>query len=232
LNTSAHILLQKFPILCSFTVLTISIRPGSTCHEALSFHDILQHMKHMSARKFHLQTITRKMTISSHLSMRDARMVVAIAEGWISFNLKTLSITDSSVDVVSMPQKEHQSFTTMPAAITSEPRLTVPAYNTHCNTLTLCVASYPPHRYITHQLKPFTHQCNILWHMHCNYINILPILTININFKILQLTFNSVNTGTCTRNTVKYTKINMPRSINTLPSGHTQTYDCYAYYYT
>ena len=138
-------------------------------------------MKHMSARKFHLQTITRKMTISSHLSMRDARMVVAIAEGWISFNLKTLSITDSSVDVVSMPQKEHQSFTTMPAAITSEPRLTVPAYNTHCNTLTLCVASYPPHRYITHQLKPFTHQCNILWHMHCNYINILPILTININ---------------------------------------------------
>jgi len=66
-------------------------------------------------------------------------MVVAIAEGWTSFNLKTLSITDSSVDVVSMPQKEHQSFTTIPAAITSEPRLTVPA----CNTLTLCVASYP-----------------------------------------------------------------------------------------
>lgn len=147
-------------------------------------------MKHMSDRKSHLQTITRQMTISSHLSMRDARMVVAIAEGWISFNLKTLSITDSSVDVVSMPQKEHQSFTTMPAAITSEPRLMVPACNTHYNTLTLCVASYPPHRYITHQLKPFTHQCHILWHMHCYYINILPILTININFKILQLTFN------------------------------------------
>jgi hypothetical protein len=62
--------------------------------------------------------------------MRDARMVVAIAEGWASFNLKTLSITDNSVAVVSMPQKEHQSFTTMPAAITSEPRLTVPACNT------------------------------------------------------------------------------------------------------
>jgi len=98
----------------------------------------------MSDRKSHLQTITRQMTISSHLSMRDARMVVAIAEGWISFNLKTLSITDSSVDVVSMPQKEHQSFTTMPAAITSEPRLTVPACNTYYNTLTFCVASYPP----------------------------------------------------------------------------------------
>jgi hypothetical protein len=147
-------------------------------------------------------------------------MVVAIAEGWISFNLKTLSITDNSVDVVSMPQKEHQSFTTMPAAITSEPRLTVPACNTHYNTLTLCVASYPPHRYITHQLKPFTHQCHILWHMHCNYINILPFLTTNINFKILQWTFSSVNIGTCTHNTVKYTKINTPRSINTLMSGY------------
>lgn len=162
LVNTAHILLQKFPLLCSFTVLTIPIRPGSMCHKALSFHDILQHLKHMSDRKSHLRTITRQMTISSHLSMRDACMVVAIAEGWISFNLKTLSITDSSVDVVSMPQKEHQSFTTMPAAITSEPRLTVPACNTYYNTLTFCVASYHPHRYITHQLKPFTHQCHIL----------------------------------------------------------------------
>lgn len=59
--------------------------------------------------------------------MRDARIVVAMAEGCASFNLKTLSITESSVDVVSMPQNEHQSFTTIPAAITSEPRLTVPA---------------------------------------------------------------------------------------------------------
>jgi hypothetical protein len=52
-----------------------------------------------------------------------------MADGCASFNLKMLSITDSSVDVVSMPQKEHQSFTTMPAAITSEPRLTVPDCN-------------------------------------------------------------------------------------------------------
>jgi len=56
-------------------------------------------------------------------------MVVAMADGCASFNLKTLSITDNSVDVVSIPQNEHQSFTTMPAAITSEPRLTVPACN-------------------------------------------------------------------------------------------------------
>jgi hypothetical protein len=61
--------------------------------------------------------------------MRDARIVVAMADGCASFNLKILSITDNSVDVVSMPQKEHQSFTTMPAAITSDPRLTVPACN-------------------------------------------------------------------------------------------------------
>jgi len=145
-------------------------------------------------------------------------MVVAIAEGWTSFNLKTLSITDSSVDVVSMPQKEHQSFTTIPAAITSEPRLTVPACNTHTITLTLCVTSYPRQRYIKHQFKPFTHQCHILWHMHCNYINILPIL-ININFKILQLTFNSVNIGTCIHNTVKYTKINTPSSLTLCCQG-------------
>ena len=42
-------------------------------------------------------------------------------------NLKMASITESSVAVVSVPQKAVQSFTTMPAAITSEPLLTVPA---------------------------------------------------------------------------------------------------------
>jgi len=211
-------------------------------HSSYNFHQAWKHVSQSpfttycniwnicQTRKSHLQTITRQMTISSHLSMRDARMVVAIAEGWTSFNLKTLSITDSSVDVVSMPQKEHQSFTTIPAAITSEPRLTVPA----CNTLTLCVASYPWHRYIKHQFKPFTHQCHILWHMHCNYINILPIL-ININFKILQLTFNSVNIGThthtqhCQIHKNKYSKL-----FNTLLSkcAHVHTHTQFPYYYT
>lgn len=44
-----------------------------------------------------------------------------------SLNLKTLSMTDSSVLVVSRPQNAHQSLTTIPAAITSLPRFTVPA---------------------------------------------------------------------------------------------------------
>lgn len=54
-------------------------------------------------------------------------MAVVIAEGWASFNLKTLSITDISVEVVSIPQNADQSLTTIPAAMTSEPLLTVPA---------------------------------------------------------------------------------------------------------
>ena len=41
--------------------------------------------------------------------------------------LKVASITLISVAVVSKPVKAHQSFTTRPAPITSEPRFTVPA---------------------------------------------------------------------------------------------------------
>lgn len=55
-------------------------------------------------------------------------MLVVIADACASLSLKTLSITDSSVDVVSIPQNALQSLTTMPAAITSDPLLTVPAY--------------------------------------------------------------------------------------------------------
>lgn len=56
-------------------------------------------------------------------------MLVAMAEGCaISPSLNTLSMTDSSVLVVSRPQNAHQSLTTIPAAITSLPRLTVPAW--------------------------------------------------------------------------------------------------------
>lgn len=60
-------------------------------------------------------------------------MLVVIADGCASLSLKTLSITDISVDVVSMPQNALQSLTTMPAAITSDPLLTVPAYKTQVN---------------------------------------------------------------------------------------------------
>ena len=63
----------------------------------------------------------------THVSMRDSLMSVAIALGWASPSLNTFSITDSSVAVVSSPQKAIQSFTTIPAPKTSLPRFTVPA---------------------------------------------------------------------------------------------------------
>lgn len=62
-----------------------------------------------------------------YLSINEALILDVIAEGCASFNLNTLSITDISVEVVSKPQNAIQSFTTIPAAITSEPLLTVPA---------------------------------------------------------------------------------------------------------
>lgn len=58
-----------------------------------------------------------------------------MALGWASLNLKTLSITESSVAVVSDPQNAVQSFTVMPAAITSLPRLTVPATRGTCRSV-------------------------------------------------------------------------------------------------
>lgn len=65
--------------------------------------------------------------IAHYLSMSDARIVEVIAVRAVSLSLKTLSITDNSVEVVSIPQKDTQSFTTMPAATTSLPLFTVPA---------------------------------------------------------------------------------------------------------
>ncbi len=64
---------------------------------------------------------------TKYLSNSDALMLLAMADGWPSPNLNTLSMTDSSVLVVSKPQKEAQSLTTMPAPTTSLPLLTVPA---------------------------------------------------------------------------------------------------------
>lgn len=48
-------------------------------------------------------------------------------------NLKIASTTDTSVEVVSNPQKADQSFATRPLATTSEPLLTVPAHKGICN---------------------------------------------------------------------------------------------------
>ena len=69
-----------------------------------------------------------------HLSMREDRICVVIADGWASLSLKMLSTTEISVEVVSRPQKAHQSFTTIPAPTTSEPRFTVPACEQHQRT--------------------------------------------------------------------------------------------------
>ena len=62
------------------------------------------------------------------LSTSDALSSVTMAEGFCSVSLNTLSITDSSVLVVSRPQNALQSFTTIPAPMTSLPLFTVPAY--------------------------------------------------------------------------------------------------------
>ena len=62
-----------------------------------------------------------------YLSIKESLMSEAIALGCASPSLNTLSITESSVLVVSSPQNDIQSFTTIPAAITSLPRFTVPA---------------------------------------------------------------------------------------------------------
>lgn len=61
------------------------------------------------------------------LSMSEALKFVVIFDGADSFNLKTDSMTESSVEVVVRPQKAVQSLTTIPAASNSLPRFTVPA---------------------------------------------------------------------------------------------------------
>lgn len=65
---------------------------------------------------------------SAYLSMRLSRISVEMALGVLSPSLNTLSMTDSSVLVVSRPQKAIQSLTVIPAPITSLPLFTVPAY--------------------------------------------------------------------------------------------------------
>ena len=66
------------------------------------------------------------------LSIKEALISLVMAEGWESFSLKMDSTSASSVEVVSCPVKAHQSLTTIPAPITSVPRLTVPATRGIC----------------------------------------------------------------------------------------------------
>lgn len=61
--------------------------------------------------------------------MSDARNVLDTLVGWASFKRNTLSMTEISVDVELIPTNALQSFTTQPAANTSLPRFTVPAFN-------------------------------------------------------------------------------------------------------
>ena len=63
-----------------------------------------------------------------YLSTSEGLSEVATACGCWSVSLKTLSMTESSVLVVSSPQKAHQSLTTIPADSTSLPLFTVPAW--------------------------------------------------------------------------------------------------------
>lgn len=78
----------------------------------------------------HIDMMVNPMTHddSAYLSMRLSRISVEMALGVLSPSLNTLSMTDSSVLVVSRPQKAIQSLTVIPAPITSLPLFTVPAY--------------------------------------------------------------------------------------------------------
>ena len=71
----------------------------------------------------------------TYWSIRASRMVPTIFDGCWSRSFSMLSSTLSSVDVVSTPVNAAQSFATIPAPTTSDPRFTVPATNGTCNKL-------------------------------------------------------------------------------------------------
>ena len=105
-----------------FTVL-LSKEPR---HKAVCLIHIKQHIT--------LRNIT--LSVTPHHAMESiklARISLTMFMGCASRSLKTDSITDSSVDVVSSPQNAAQSLTTMPAPMTSLPRLTVPATRGICS---------------------------------------------------------------------------------------------------
>ena len=60
-------------------------------------------------------------------------------------NLKTASMTEISVAVVSVPVNAVQSLTTIPAAMTSLPLLTVPAHNGIYKSVDSSSSSATPH---------------------------------------------------------------------------------------
>lgn len=67
-------------------------------------------------------------------SIKEDLMSLTIVLELAPPSLKMPSTTLISVEVVSMPQKADQSFTTMPAPITSLPLFTVPATRGTCSS--------------------------------------------------------------------------------------------------
>ena len=98
-----------------------------------SRHDFYRHSALMLSQ-YAPQKKTSLTLVPTNLSINESLIWVLMALGWASPNLNTLSMTDSSVDVVSIPQKPIQSLTTIPAAMTSLPLLTVPATRGTCRS--------------------------------------------------------------------------------------------------
>ena len=73
----------------------------------------------MALRHAILPPVIPRPILHAMASMRLALMSLTMFIGCASRSLKTDSITESSVDVVSSPQKAAQSLTTIPAPITS-----------------------------------------------------------------------------------------------------------------
>lgn len=98
--------------------LTRSSRPFA-CVLRIVVDQRIAHLIDNSRRRLSLQSCPSAHEHIARNQRRDSRNVA--------------SMTDTSVAVVSSPAKAHQSFTTIPAPMTSDPRLTVPATSGTCS---------------------------------------------------------------------------------------------------
>ena len=117
--------LNKVPTAENSDILSILCvsAPQLGCVTQVTFHfHKSSHVKYTAdASIIHLPT-------TPHLSNSASRISVCRVEGFPSPILKMFSMMETSVAVVSWPQKAIQSLTTKPAAITSLPLFTVPAW--------------------------------------------------------------------------------------------------------
>lgn len=107
------------------------MKPKILCHKFSKYEcHKSSHNMYMSTQTILLDSLNQNQVhkTSTHLSMSESLIFVVMALGCESPSLKTLSMTDNSVLVVSRPQKEVQSLTTMPPPMTSLPLFTVPAW--------------------------------------------------------------------------------------------------------